>query len=79
MNIANLPTKNNYSKLNKALRSAAFNVATVSMARTLQGVKSSLCTRSTECDVSVYGSWQKRGYVSMNDCVTAISIDAGEF
>ena len=74
MNIANLPTKNNYFKLNKTLRFAAFNVANESMGRAAQGVKSSV---GTECSVSVDGSWQKRGYVSMNGCVTTISIDTG--
>ena len=74
MNIANLPTKNNYSKLNKTLNSAVFNVANESMERAGQEVSSSI---GTDCGVSVDGSWQKRGYVSMNGCVTTISMDTG--
>ena len=44
------------------------------MERAGQGVKSSV---GSDCGVSVDGSWQKRGYVSMNGCVTTISIDTG--
>ncbi|GFV87652.1 uncharacterized protein TNCV_779361 [Trichonephila clavipes] len=29
-----------------------------------------------ECDVSVDGTWQRRGYTSMNACVTALSVRA---
>lgn len=32
----------------------------------------------TDCAVSVDGSWQKRGYSSLNGAVTAISIDTGK-
>jgi len=73
----NLPTKNNYLKLSKVLKSAAFNVATESMDRASQEVKSCFNTGITECAVSVDGCWQKRGYVSMNGCVAVISIDTG--
>lgn len=31
-----------------------------------------------ECGVSVDGTWQRRGYTSMNGCVTAISIHTGK-
>lgn len=30
------------------------------------------------CAVSVYGTWQKRGYASLNDCVAALFIDTGK-
>ncbi|GBM43821.1 hypothetical protein AVEN_170419-1 [Araneus ventricosus] len=34
--------------------------------------------RSGSCGVSVDGTWQKRGYTSLNGCVSAISIDSGK-
>ncbi|GBM74674.1 hypothetical protein AVEN_58515-1 [Araneus ventricosus] len=34
--------------------------------------------RSGSCGVSVEGTWQKRGYMSLNGCVSAISIDSGK-
>ena len=77
MNMPNLPTKNNYLKLSKVLKSAAFNVVTESMDRASQEVKSCFNTGITDCAVSVDGCWQKRGYVSMNGCVAVISIDTG--
>ncbi|GFX11666.1 uncharacterized protein TNCV_4340121 [Trichonephila clavipes] len=30
-----------------------------------------------ECGVSVDGTWQRRGYTSMNGCVAALSVDTG--
>ena len=75
MNIPNLPTKNNYAKIVKALKTAAFNVAKESMKSAAEELKGSA---EHECAVSVDGSWQKRGYTSLNGCVTAISIDNGK-
>ncbi|GFU99860.1 uncharacterized protein TNCV_146301 [Trichonephila clavipes] len=31
-----------------------------------------------KCGISVDGTWQRRGYTSMNGCVAAISIDTGK-
>ncbi|GFU03036.1 uncharacterized protein TNCV_2457341 [Trichonephila clavipes] len=31
-----------------------------------------------ECGISVDGTWQRRGYSSMNGCVTASSVDTGK-
>ena len=75
MNIPNLPTKNNYGKLSNSLKTAVFNVAQESMKNAGEELKSE---DREECGVSVDGSWQKRGYVSLNGCVTAISIDSGK-
>ncbi|GFY27698.1 uncharacterized protein TNCV_241661 [Trichonephila clavipes] len=30
-----------------------------------------------ECGISVHGTWQRRGYSSMNGCVAALSVDTG--
>lgn len=35
-------------------------------------------TKSNECGVSVDGTWQRRGYTSLNGCVAAISADTGK-
>ena len=55
MNMPNLPTKNNYLKLSKVLKSAAFNGATESMDRASQEVKLCFNTGITDCAVSVDG------------------------
>ncbi|GFT66704.1 uncharacterized protein TNCV_1961591 [Trichonephila clavipes] len=34
--------------------------------------------RIVECGISVDGTWQRRGYSSMNGCVTALSVDTGK-
>ena len=75
MNIPSLPSKNNYAKIVKALKTAAFNVAKDSMKSAADELK---CNTNDECAVSVDGSWQKRGYTSLNGCVTAISIESGK-
>lgn len=31
-----------------------------------------------KCGVSVDGTWQRRGFSSLNGCVTAVSIDTGK-
>ncbi|GFW78296.1 uncharacterized protein TNCV_4123651 [Trichonephila clavipes] len=38
----------------------------------------SIAECSNECGVSVDGTWQKRGYSSLNGCVSAISVDSGK-
>ena len=75
MNIPSLPSKNNYAKIVKALKTAAFNVAKDSMKSAADELK---CNTNDECAVSVDGSWQKCGYTSLNGCVTAISIESGK-
>ena len=78
MNIPHLPTKNNYGKLNKTLKSAVFNVAAESMRKAGEEVRSIIGETTAECGVSVDGCWQKRGYVSLNGCITTISTDNGK-
>ncbi|GFU95241.1 hypothetical protein TNCV_4380941 [Trichonephila clavipes] len=31
-----------------------------------------------QCGMSVDGTWQRRGHLSLNGCVSAISIDTGQ-
>ena len=75
LNLPSLPTKKNYSKNSKSLNTAVYDVAQECMANAGREVKSLL---GSECGVSVDGTWQRRGYVSLNGCVTAISIDTGK-
>ena len=75
MNIPTLPTKNNYGKMNKTLRSAVYQVANDSMKRAGEEIKEKSLN---DCGVSVDGCWQKRGFVSLNGCVAALSIDTGK-
>ncbi|GFV48544.1 uncharacterized protein TNCV_5068291 [Trichonephila clavipes] len=35
-------------------------------------------TEFSQCGVSVDGTWQRRGYSSLNGCVSVISIDSGK-
>ena len=77
MNIPTLPTKNNYSKLNKSLGSVVFDVASDSMKQAGEELaKARIEQSSTEC--VVYGTWQKRGFVSLNGCVAVLPIDTGK-
>ena len=78
MNMPSLPTKNNYSKLNKSLRSVVHNVAQESMQNAGKKVKAMLSGEGSDCGVSVDGSWQKPGYILLNGCVSVISMDTGK-
>ena len=78
MNMPSVHTKNNYSKVNKSLKSALCNAARKSMEKAAKDVKSMLPEGSVDCGVSVDGCWQRRGYQSLNGCVAAISIDTGK-
>eukprot|EP00795_Rhopilema_esculentum_P007254 gene7254-12939_t len=78
MNIPTMPTKKNFMKLNSSLKSAVYDVAQESMKNAANEVKSIIGKDNTDCGVSVDGSWQKRGFVSLNGCVSAISMDTGK-
>ncbi|GFW87336.1 transposable element Tcb1 transposase [Trichonephila clavipes] len=39
--------------------------------------KQNLSSDIVKCGISVDGTWQRRGYTSMNGCVAAISVDTG--
>ena len=78
LNILTMPTRKNYDKLNKSIKSAVFDEAQESMKRAGLEVKSFIGKNNTDCGVSVDGSWQKRGHVSLNGCVSVISMDTGK-
>ncbi|GFW36430.1 hypothetical protein TNCV_1343911 [Trichonephila clavipes] len=66
----NVDTRQHEIKLLHAASQAANN----SM---LESAKS-IAECSNECGVSVDGTWRKRGYSSLNGCVSTISVDSGK-
>ncbi|GFT11099.1 uncharacterized protein TNCV_1084521 [Trichonephila clavipes] len=68
------PSKCTYRQHEIKLLHAASQAANNSM---LESAKS-IAECSNECGVSVDGTWQKRGYSSLNGCVSAISVDSGK-
>lgn len=79
MDMPNVPAKNNFSKLSRKLATKAFKVAEDSMAAAGKELHDDDKEGEvTNCGVSVDGTWQKRGYASLNGCVAALSIDNGK-
>lgn len=76
MNIPPPMTQKNYDKISCKLTASAEKIATKSMIDAAE--KAVTIKRSTDLGVSLDGTWQRRGYVSMNGIVAAISIDTGE-
>ena len=75
----NMPTpmlKNNYQKLTNKLLVSAKNVAEKSMSDAASKLRGSAST--AEVGVSVDGTWQRKGFTSMNGIITAISVDNGK-
>ncbi|GFW41505.1 uncharacterized protein TNCV_465931 [Trichonephila clavipes] len=68
------PSKCTYRQHEIKLLHAASQAANNSM---LESAKS-IAGCSNECGVGVDGTWQKRGYSSLNGCVSAISVDSGK-
>ncbi|GFU84184.1 uncharacterized protein TNCV_3277951 [Trichonephila clavipes] len=68
------PSKCTYRQHEIKLLHAASQAANNSM---LESAKS-IAECSNECGVSVDGTWQKRGYSSLNGCVSTISVDSGK-
>ena len=79
MNMPNVPTKNNFNKILRRLKSKAFKVAEDSMAAASKELfGDDKGNEVIKCGVSVDGTWQKRGYASLNGSVAALSIDTGK-
>ncbi|GFV37057.1 uncharacterized protein TNCV_2382041 [Trichonephila clavipes] len=68
------PSKSLYRQHEVKLLHAASQAANNSM---LESAKS-IAVCSNKCGVTVYGTWQKRRYTSLNGCVSAISVDSGK-
>ncbi|GFX81198.1 uncharacterized protein TNCV_1911901 [Trichonephila clavipes] len=64
----------------KKLLSAAISIGEKIMNDAAKGIRQlKKCIHGTvNCGVSVDGTWQRRGFSSLNGCVSAISVDTGE-
>lgn len=75
----NMPSpmlSNNYTKISDKLRVSAKKVAEKSMAAAASELRGEAPT--ADVGVSVDGTWQRKGYSSMNGVITAISVDNGK-
>ena len=70
-------TKNNYGKITKCMHKAVKNVTGTIMQETCQELRVN-STGIINTAVSVDGTWQKRGFISLNGAVIAISIPSGK-
>jgi len=83
MNMPPPITKNNYGKLCDIMCDAYSKVAEASMRKAGVEVYSEVNKASSsgdiaDCDVSVDGTWQRRGYSSLNGVVTVLSSNTGK-
>lgn len=67
-----------YNASNAALSKAATSVAMKTMEDAANELHEENCNSITKCGVSCDGTWQRRGYSSLNGCVTTLSIDTGK-
>ncbi|GFX49304.1 CCHC-type domain-containing protein [Trichonephila clavipes] len=70
--LSKLAFRNQERKLLKATE----RVAQENIKAALSEIKSS--NSFTKCGISIDGTWQRRGYSSLNGCVSAISVDTGK-
>ncbi|GFU70655.1 uncharacterized protein TNCV_528081 [Trichonephila clavipes] len=74
-----VPSKRAFGFLEKKLEFAASNVACNTMKEAALEIRSNETdTEFSQCGVSVDGTWQRRGYSSLNGCVSVISRDSGK-
>lgn len=78
MNLPKPMTCNNYDKMSNVLRDAVQIIAERTMNDAADSLKVENDAVPVNTAVSVDGSWQKRGFTSMNGVVTVISIDNGK-
>ncbi|GFV63540.1 uncharacterized protein TNCV_4389061 [Trichonephila clavipes] len=79
----NLPrlTKTAYKNQEAKLLKVVLEVAEESMIKAATEIvekQQNLSSDIVKCGISVDGTWQRRGYTSMNGCVAAISVDTGK-
>ena len=77
MNIPKPLTKNSYNKLIKTVSECAKIVEKETMIDAVKEISQS-SSSIIDTAVSVNGSWQRRGFSSLNGVVTAISMDTGK-
>ena len=76
MNMPPPPTSTNFTKIqNKKLLPVVKTLANDSMINNASNVKATCVNEEGECGISLDGTWQRRGHVSHNGVVTAISLD----
>lgn len=81
--VMNMPppfNKKVYNRINELLHEAYQSVATESMQRNAKEIKDIVgpCSSNNnvyDCDISLDGTWQKRGHASLNGVVSAVSKD----
>ena len=80
MNMPSPMTANNYDKLVKIIAPIVKNVAMDTMSDAVEDLKDKVNNNNDILDtaVSVDGTWQRRGYCSLNGVVTAISVENGK-
>ena len=71
------PKPSAYHRHNKALLKAAKTVAEETMADGASEIRGNN-EGISQCSVSCDGTWQKRGYSSLNGCVTVLSMETGK-
>ncbi|GFY23249.1 uncharacterized protein TNCV_3764871 [Trichonephila clavipes] len=79
----NLPrlTKTAYKNQEAKLLKVVQEVAEESMIKAATEIvekQQNISSDIIKCGISVDGTWQRRGYTSMNGCVAAISVDTGK-
>ena len=82
MNMPNCITQASYDSINKSLQRSYGEVAQASQKKAALETRKSFASAESEqtvdCNVSVDGSWQRRGYSSINGVVTLMSNDNGK-
>ena len=77
MNMPKPMTQNNFDKIVKTVSHCAKAVARETMNDAAEEIRE-LDPNIVDTSVSVDGSWQRRGFSSLNGVVTAISMDTGK-
>lgn len=82
VNMPNCLTQASYDSINKSLQRSYGEVAQASQKKAALETRKSIAAgeleQTVDCNVSVDGSWQRRGYASMNGVVTLMSNDNGK-
>lgn len=81
MNMNRPMTQKNYDNITKSLHESYLKVSEISKKKAAKELFEKLgkdTSTEAECDVSVDGTWQKRGHASLNGAVTVISKDTGK-
>ena len=78
MNLPPPMTQYNYDKVVKTIEKAVYDVAEDSMKDAADELRGDSQEKFIDVDISGDGSWQRRGYSSLNGAVTTISLQTGK-